>query len=165
MAAATSTNASSNASTIKHNVEIAEKFSKYLQLMDRHEDEAALALLHELAEMGHIISMIHLGDFYMKTDPPWRDDAKACELYARAAACGSKRAKRQLAHCYVEGIGCKRDLETGLAILRGLAEDHLDGVSYVYLAKYYADGTLKPDPDRARFYEILGRALVALNSL
>jgi TPR repeat protein len=107
--------------------------------------ERSLALYQRAAALGHLESLIQLGDQYYGKDMTCMkvDHEQASKWYRMAAESGHAGAQWLLADCYAYGIGVKQDDNEAIAwSLKALEAGNEDG------RRLYGLLMSKPFPDR-----------------
>lgn len=137
-------------------------------LIDRGQERDALRALQHAAAAGSAEANHRLGVAYAQGRLGLaRDDARAAQLFEKAANAGHRRAAVNLGLLYLRGQGVKRDLVQARAWLeKGAADGNPDALYALGRAMEEGDGQAQPDPVRAatlyRRAAEKGHALAAL---
>jgi len=111
------------------------------------EDDKALALYRQAADMGYAVAMVNVGIFLEDSAP-----AEARVWYARAADLGQMLGQYNLGVLYQNGVGGAVDVEKALAYYQ-MASDQGDAVAAFNIAVLHDEGELIPrDAARAVTY-------------
>jgi membrane associated rhomboid family serine protease len=87
-----------------------ERYQLGMEAIERHEFQDALKYLEPLAQKNDTRALFTLANLYLRgSSSVIRDEAKAIDLYTRAAARGHAEAQYALAGIYAEGRGVSRD--------------------------------------------------------
>ena len=133
-----------------------EDYAKGLELYKQSDVIAAMGWLEKAATAGNPDAQVLLAQILDGSN----DNARALDLYRKAAEQGSAAGELGLGGMYAAGEGIERDPEQALHWIRMAAEkDH--GPAIVALADAYRLGSLGLEPDPARAREWLARGVEA----
>lgn len=105
-------------------------YDEALDMINRGNFIEAVEELKPLVELGYPPALYHQASLYENGQGVQRDQAKAFELYQRAANRGIAEAQFALAQMYLEGRGCSKDTTQGFEYTRRAADKGLAAAQY-----------------------------------
>jgi len=119
---------------------------------ERGEQQEALRLYTQAAELGEIIAQLEVAERYLDGIGTSRDPLAAAEWYQRAADQGDAGSMLILASLYADGEGVARDYAQAADYYRMAAENGLIE-AHCYLGRLYAEGGFGLPKDETKALE------------
>ena len=122
-------------------------FSRALQCTKNNDMVGAANYYHQSADMGHPGAQDNFGNQYKNGRGVNRDPQEAVRLFTLSAKQGSVFGMRNLASCYMDGIGVDVNFDLAVDWLETAAEQK-DNLACAMLAKAYDNWNHKDDEKR-----------------
>ena len=104
------------------------------------ENKLGVEMLKRAAEMNHPLAINNLAIIYqLGKHGVTRDLRYALELLKKASALGDRMADFNIAQALIFGIGCKKDINSGVKLLTSVANEGIDEAQHL-LGQIYRDG-------------------------